>query len=63
MRKKIADEENKPPFMIFSDNTLQDIAKFKPTTLKALLTISGIGQYKLNRYGPMVLKTLEMAEA
>ncbi len=63
MRKKIADEENKPPFMIFSDNTLQDIAKFKPTTLKALLTISGIGQYKLNRYGPMVLKTLEIAEA
>ncbi len=58
MRRKLADEENKPPFMIFSDATLHQMAQDKPQTLEQLLTISGIGQHKLNRYGLQFLQVL-----
>ncbi len=58
LRRKLADEENKPPFMIFSDVTLDQMAKEKPKTLDDLLNISGIGQHKLSHYGQHFLKAL-----
>ena len=51
LRRKLAEEENKPPFMIFSDTTLHQMVKDKPETLDDLLNISGVGQHKLNHYG------------
>ncbi len=59
VRRKLADEENKPSFMIFSDATLQEMAREKPTNTTDLLDISGIGQHKLTHYGHHFLKALK----
>ena len=56
---QLADEENKPPFMIFSDATLHDMVSIKPKNLEQLLTVSGIGQHKLARYGQIMLDALQ----
>ena len=58
LRRQLADEENKPPFMIFSDATLADIIHIHPKTLEELGTVSGIGQHKLAHYGKAILETI-----
>lgn len=58
LRRRLADEENKPSFMIFSDATLHEMAERKPKTLNELLSISGVGQHKLQQYGEAFLETL-----
>ncbi|WP_194757428.1 DNA helicase RecQ [Aliidiomarina indica] len=50
LRKAIAEREEKPPFVVFSDVTLQEMALMLPTTPEAMLRISGVGQVKLERY-------------
>ena len=59
LRCQLADEENKPPFMIFSDATLRDLMRIQPQSIEALLSVSGIGQHKLRRYGPAILLLLK----
>ena len=61
LRRKLADEENKPPFMIFSDTTLHQMVRDKPQTMEELLDISGVGQHKLSHYGLHFLKILQEA--
>nr|MBS0037006.1 DNA helicase RecQ [Saprospiraceae bacterium] len=51
LRKKLADEEGVPPFVVFSDKTLRDLATFQPQNLEEMLNISGFGQVKLQKYG------------
>lgn len=58
LRRKLADEENKPPFMIFSDATLHEMTRLKPQSNEALLEVSGVGQHKLAHYGAHFLKVL-----
>ena len=58
LRRKLAEEENKPPFMIFSDATLHAMTEIKPQNKEQLLTVPGVGQHKLDRYGSQFLKTL-----
>lgn len=50
-RKKIADESGLPPFVIFSDATLADMARNKPTHPREFLQVSGVGEHKLRQYG------------
>jgi DNA helicase-2/ATP-dependent DNA helicase PcrA len=57
-RLERAGAEKVPAFVVFTDATLQLIAELKPTTPQELLTISGIGQAKLERYGQDVLELL-----
>lgn len=59
VRRKLADEENKPSFMIFSDATLHEMARIKPQTLAQLLEVSGVGQHKLTHYGQHFLNVLK----
>lgn len=59
LRREIAQEENKPPFMVFSDATLRDMIHVKPTTLDEMLNVSGVGQHKLNEYGQRFLNALQ----
>ncbi len=47
-----------PPFVIFHDTTLREIARTKPTTLAALAAVSGVGRAKLDRYGEAVLAVI-----
>ena len=44
-----------PPFIIFSDATLRDLARVRPTTLDQLPSIHGIGAKKLAEYGAELL--------
>ncbi|HAH61120.1 MAG TPA: DNA helicase RecQ [Treponema sp.] len=55
-RRRTADEENVPPYVIFGDRTLADIAAKKPATNSELLNIYGIGATKAEKFGPAVLR-------
>jgi ATP-dependent DNA helicase RecQ len=59
LRRQLADEENKPPFMIFSDATLHAMAEAKPRNTEQLLAVSGVGQHKLTHYGSQFLQALQ----
>ncbi len=60
-RKRLADEKNVPPYVIFHDATLMQMIAAKPTTDAELLDISGVGQTKLERYGAAFLGVLNTA--
>ncbi|MCX5968704.1 MAG: DNA helicase RecQ [Cyanobacteria bacterium] len=47
-----------PPYVVFHDRTLIEIASRQPTTLAELATVAGVGQAKLDRYGDAVLQVL-----
>ncbi|MCM2265918.1 MAG: DNA helicase RecQ [Desulfuromonadales bacterium] len=51
VRKRLADAEGVPPFVIFGDATLAEIATVMPTSEAALLGINGVGKHKLRRFG------------
>ena len=51
LRMTIAREINKPPFMVFSDATLRDMIRKRPTTLDALEQVTGVGSVKRERFG------------
>ncbi len=51
LRKRLAEEEGVPPFVIFSDVSLVEMAASLPATVEALHSIHGVGAYKLQRYG------------
>ncbi|QTF06754.1 ATP-dependent DNA helicase RecQ [Brenneria izadpanahii] len=51
LRKSIADEANIPPYVVFSDATLLEMAEMLPITAAELLHINGVGQRKLERFG------------
>jgi ATP-dependent DNA helicase RecQ len=50
-RKRLADAEGVPPYVIFGDTTLAEMAAKMPTDETALLAISGVGKHKLQRFG------------
>ena len=58
LRKRLADERNLPAYIVFSDATLQHMARFRPTTPDHLLAISGVGPKKLETYGEVFLELL-----
>ena len=60
-RKQLADENDVPPYVIFHDSTLRQIAADKPQTAEELLAISGVGQTKLERYGTAFLEVVRGA--
>ncbi|MEB3357158.1 MAG: DNA helicase RecQ [Synechococcales bacterium] len=51
LRKRLADEQAVPPYVIFADSSLRLMAQLMPQTLEAFGSISGVGQRKLERYG------------
>ena len=55
LRTTLAREENVAPYIIFSDKTLQEISHKLPITNEEFLSISGIGQLKLDKYGQIFL--------
>jgi ATP-dependent DNA helicase RecQ len=55
-RRGEASRQRVPPYVIFHDQTLADIARQRPAGLAALLAIDGVGQGKLERYGAAVLE-------
>ena len=51
LRKSIADEENIPPYVVFNDSTLLEMAEQMPIRASELLSVNGVGQRKLERFG------------
>jgi ATP-dependent DNA helicase RecQ len=51
LRKRLADKQNVPPYVVFTDSTLQEMAAEKPANRIAMLAISGVGAQKFERYG------------
>ncbi len=51
LRKKLADKQHVPPYIIFSDKTLHEMCRSFPVTADEMAEISGVGDTKLERYG------------
>ena len=58
-RRERAMEQGVPPYVIFHDRTLAEIALFAPSNRADLASISGIGQAKLDRYAAEVLRVVQ----
>ena len=57
-RTELARDQGVPPYLIFHDSTLLEILNRRPTNLKEMGQISGVGQAKLERYGAEFLQVL-----
>lgn len=58
-RKELADEAGLPPYVIFSDKTLAEMATYFPQSLESLIQINGVGQVKLRQYGQAFLEVIQ----
>ena len=61
-RRKLAVETGVPPYVVFHDSTLREIAARKPRNLNELGQVQGVGAVKLERYGEAMLDALSMNE-
>ncbi len=58
LRRRLAAEENVPPFVVFSDATLVAMATLRPGSEEEMLMVSGVGEHKLRRYGAAFLTAI-----
>ncbi|HDL4096721.1 TPA: DNA helicase RecQ [Mannheimia haemolytica] len=59
LRKQIADLENIPPYIVFNDATLQEMAEFLPTSKVEMLEINGVGERKFERFGQAFMSLIK----
>lgn len=59
LRKSISDKEKVPPYVIFSDSTLKEMCQYYPLDAKAMLTIKGVGESKLQKYGTQFIEAIK----
>ena len=62
LRKRLADEAGKPPYIVFSDAALRDMCAKRPATDEEFLEVSGVGATKLARYGEAFLSEIAAFE-
>ncbi|MFC3212107.1 DNA helicase RecQ [Planomicrobium okeanokoites] len=58
IRKELADQGGVPPFVIFSDKSLQDMCARRPKTAEEFLEVNGVGANKLEKYGEAFLSAI-----
>lgn len=58
LRKRLAEQEDVPPYVVFNDATLAEMAQWQPSTQQELLQINGVGQTKLKKYGDEFMRLL-----
>ena len=58
-RKRLAEEQGIAPYMVFHDTTLWRMAAEQPADARAMLNISGVGQFKLDKYGAAFLAAIQ----
>ncbi|MCA9488306.1 MAG: RecQ family ATP-dependent DNA helicase, partial [Myxococcales bacterium] len=51
VRRQLAEKRNVPAYVVASNRTLEDIARIRPTTRKAMLTVHGMGEVRVHQYG------------
>ncbi|WP_084621740.1 ATP-dependent DNA helicase RecQ [Vibrio ezurae] len=59
LRKRVADEEGLPPYVVFNDATLIDMADILPTSYGEMLAVNGVGQRKLDKYADKFLDLIQ----
>jgi superfamily II DNA helicase RecQ len=59
MRRKLATESHVPPYIIFDDKTLIDMAEIMPTSEPSMLEVTGIGETKFKKYGSIFIATIK----
>ena len=59
LRKAIADEDGLPPYVVFNDATLIDMAEILPTSYGEMLAVNGVGQTKLDKYADPFLDLIQ----
>jgi len=62
LRKRLADEQRVPAYVVFSDATLAEMSARKPGTYVDLLAVNGVGQAKLERYGDAFIEAIAAHE-
>lgn len=55
LRKRVADDSNVPPFVVFSDASLIEMAFYLPSHEQAMLAINGVGKHKFEKYGQLFI--------
>jgi ATP-dependent DNA helicase RecQ len=63
MRLEIARSRGVPPYVIFHDSTLRDLARAKPSTMVDLSRVYGMGARKIESFGEIVLETIGMGRS
>ncbi|MEA3495461.1 MAG: DNA helicase RecQ [Bacteroidota bacterium] len=58
LRRELADKDNVPPYVIFSDASLDEMTSEKPTTELAMKNISGVGEFKYKKYGELFINEI-----
>lgn len=61
LRRELAERDEVPPYVVFNDATLQEMARLRPQNLEQLRQVSGVGAVKLGRYGQDFLRVLGSA--
>lgn len=61
LRMEIAREEKVPPYIVFSDKTLTHMCIVKPRTRAEMLSVSGVGEFKYEKYGERFLACVREA--
>ena len=61
-RKRLADENNVPPYVIFHDTTLQEMLEQRPLSRMEILAITGVGENKLEHYGDAFIEVINQHE-
>ena len=59
LRKEIAQAQHIPPYLVFSDATLRDMCAVMPRNLDEMLSVKGVGEQKLNRFGQQFLDCIQ----
>lgn len=59
LRKQISDREGVPPYIIFADSTLKEMALYQPVDRLAMLKIKGVGETKYERYGEQFIQAIQ----
>jgi len=62
LRREIARAENVPPYIVFSDKTLILMSRVNPETKQDMLAITGVGEFKFEKYGERFLAELRQSE-
>jgi ATP-dependent DNA helicase RecQ len=59
LRRQLAEERQVPPYVIFNDATLRQLAVVRPSTLERMRLVSGVGDAKLREFGELFLKAIQ----
>ncbi|UJM31071.1 DNA helicase RecQ [Enterococcus faecium] len=63
LRTDLASEAGVPPYVVFSDSTLKEMSRIRPSSRLEMLQIKGIGQSKLDKYGEAFLSRIKNADS